>query len=195
MILLYPGSFDPVTLGHVDIASRGAQLASRLIVSVLDNPNKNNLFSVQERVQFLRNVFRGYDNIEVDSFSGLLAEYALLKGAKAILRGLRIPDDFEVESRYAAYNRMLSGAAQGGIETVFISASPALSYLSSSIVREAAAHIYAGDLFKTGDLALKTMVPPEVYVALKEKYKCEDSQSEFLHQPISAAAERRHGLK
>lgn len=173
MILIYPGSFDPVTYGHADIALRGAKLASRLIISVLDNPNKKNLFSVEERLGFLREMVgnSGCTNIEVDSFSGLLAEYAYAKCANAILRGLRNSGDFEVEARYAAYNRVLSGNDQsstGGIETIFIPASPSLSYISSSVVREAALHIYSGSF---GHDALGAMVSPAVCAALKQKIK------------------------
>ena len=156
MILLYPGSFDPVTLGHVDIARRGAKLASRLVVAVVENPNKKTLFTLEERLALLREEFCGCENIEVDAFSGLLAEYAGAKGADAILRGLRTPGDFESEGRYAVYNRML-----GNVETIFLPASPELSYISSSIVREASAY--------TDDSAFDKMVSPAVRAALKEK--------------------------
>jgi len=171
MTLLYPGSFDPVTYGHIDIALRGAKLASRLIVSVVANPNKSSLFSVEERMRFLREAFQNHAHIEMDSFSGLLAEYAAIKGATAILRGLRTAADFETESRYAAYNRMLSAKEDSEkIDTVFIAASPKLSHVSSSIVREAAAHIYVGHAFEPGDIALAAMVMPSVRMALRNKY-------------------------
>lgn len=156
MVLLYPGSFDPVTLGHLDIALRGAKLASRLIVAVLENPNKSTLFTMEERLALLRGEFCGVGNIEVDAFSGLLADYAAAVGADAILRGLRGPGDFESEGRYAVYNRML-----GSLETVFLPASPELSYISSSIVREASAY--------TDSPAFNKMVSPAVRTALQSK--------------------------
>lgn len=172
MILLYPGSFDPVTNGHIDIALRGVKLAKELIVSVVDNPNKNSFFSVDERKSLLKNAFHGYDNIEIESFSGLLADYARTKGVTAILRGLRTPADFEAESRYAIYNKMLSTERMNeieanGIETIFITASPNLSYISSSIVREAAMYIYKNDT--NSKTALETMVPTDVITALERK--------------------------
>ena len=171
MTLLYPGSFDPITYGHIDIALRGAKLASRLIVSIVANPNKKSLFSIDERAEFLREAFQNQPNIEIDSFHGLLAEYATIKGATAILRGLRTAADFETESRYAVYNRMLSAVEESEkIDTVFIAANPKLSFVSSSIVKEAAAHIYANRIFEPGDLALDAMIMPSVREALKYKY-------------------------
>ena len=161
MILIYPGSFDPVTLGHMDIAERGARLATRLIVAVLDNPNKKPLFCSEERVALLQESLGHVKNIEIDRFSGLLAEYATQKNAAAILRGLRSPGDFETEARYAAYNKLLSNA---GLETVFIPASPPLSYISSSIVREAAFHI-------SNNSALCNMVTPHVQAALETRIR------------------------
>ena len=159
MTLIYPGSFDPVTLGHIDIALRGANIASQLIVAVLDNPNKKPMFSTAERVDFLQDALGHIKNIRVDAFSGLLVEYAQQQSATAILRGLRSPADFESEGRYATCNRLLS---QNSIETIFISASPSLSFISSSIVREAA--FYIGSLDES---ALDSMVTPKVLDALK----------------------------
>jgi len=169
MILLYPGSFDPVTEGHIDIAVRGAAFADRLIIAVLDNPNKKTLFSVTERADFLRSVFYAKDKnfkaeIEVDSFTGLLAEYAGSRRVDAILRGVRSPGDFETEYRYAAFNRALSD----GIETIYLPASPALSHISSSIVREAAMYVYSSG---SEDTAIDLMVPPAVRDALENRFK------------------------
>ena len=163
MTLIYPGSFDPVTLGHIDIAMRGAKIASRVIVAVLGNTNKQPLFSVAERMAFLQDVLSHVNNIEIDSFSGLLAAYAQRKHATAILRGLRSPGDFESEARYAASNRLLS---QNNLETIFIPASPSLSFISSSIVREAAFYISNPD-----ESALRSMVTPTVQDALKKRFK------------------------
>ena len=164
MTLIYPGSFDPVTLGHIDIALRGAKMATRLIVAVLDNPNKKSLLSTEERVALLQDTLGNVGNIEVDSFCGLLAEYAKQKGVTAILRGLRSPGDFESEARYSVYNRLFSG----DIETIFIPASPSLSFISSSIVREAAFHIFTSNLDES---ALYNMVSKNVLDALKRQFK------------------------
>jgi len=164
MTLIYPGSFDPVTLGHIDIATRGAKIASHLIVAVLDNTNKKPLFSTDERIAFLQDALGHISNIQIDSFSGLLAEYAKLKSATAILRGARTPTDFESEARYSVYNRMLSN----DIETILLPASPSLSYISSSIVREAAFHISTNSL---NESVLCNMVTMNVLNALKKLYK------------------------
>ena len=157
MILLYPGSFDPVTFGHIDIAMRGAKLAHKLVVGVLDNHNKHALFTVMERLMFFNEAFQGDENIEVGSFSGLLTEYATQIGADAILRGIRTSGDFETEARYATNN-----LAIGGIETVFVPSNPQLSHISSSIVKEIA-------MFSQGNQALEAMVPPLVYKELNDK--------------------------
>ena len=164
MTLIYPGSFDPVTLGHTDIAIRGAKIATRLIVAVLDNTNKQPLFSTAERIALLQDTLGHIRNIEVDSFSGLLAEYTKRKHATAILRGLRGPGDLESEARYATCNSLLSS---NNIETIFITASPSLSFISSSIVREAAFHISTSNL---DDSALRNMVSPSVQDALKKRF-------------------------
>ena len=158
MTLIYPGSFDPVTLGHIDIALRGAHMATKLIVAVLDNTNKKPLFSTGERVAFLQDALGHVPNIEIDSFSGLLVAYAAKKSATAILRGLRSPGDYESEARYAASNRLLS---RGKLDTIFISESPSLSFISSSIVREAAFHIGS-----VKESALGQMVSPKVLESL-----------------------------
>jgi len=165
LTLIYPGSFDPVTLGHVDIAIRAAAIATRLVVAVLENPHKTPLFSTERRVALLQDALGHVSNIEIDSFSGLLAEYAQYKadGTTAIVRGLRTPGDFESEARYATYNVKLSG----GIETIFIPASPSLSYIASSIVREAAFHIYSN---KSDDVALRNMVSSKVQSALRARF-------------------------
>lgn len=172
MNLIYPGSFDPVTLGHIDIASRGAKLATRLIVAVLDNINKKSFLTIEERISLLRHEFAHIPNIEVASFSGLLAEYAQKNNATAILRGIRGASDFESEARYAANNWVLSSHADSdgsfrGIETIFVTANPYISYISSTIVREAAFHIYSNNLC---DKALLNMVTPNVQAKLRKQY-------------------------
>jgi len=163
MTLIYPGSFDPVTLGHIDIAIRGAKIANRLIVAVLDNTNKQPLFTTTERIAFLQDALGHVNNIAIDSFSGLLVKYAKRAHATAILRGLRNLSDFESEARYAACNHLLS---QNNLETIFISASPSFSFISSSIVREAAFHISNLD-----ESALGNMVTPSVQDALKKRFQ------------------------
>ncbi|MCL2189016.1 MAG: pantetheine-phosphate adenylyltransferase [Defluviitaleaceae bacterium] len=162
MIALYAGSFDPVTLGHIDIITRGAHLATRLIVAVADNPHKMPLFSVQERIALLRDALHGIE-VEITAFSGLLAEYARQRNVTAILRGLRDGDDFASERRYAWHNQLFDG----NIETIFLPASPALSMVSSRMVREAAQLIVRAGL---NDSALDALVPPNVCTALREKF-------------------------
>jgi len=166
MTLIYPGSFDPVTAGHIDIAHRASKLTHRLIIAVLENPNKETIFSTKERILFLKEAFKN-ENIEIDSFSGLLAEYAKRKKADAILRGLRTSEDFEHENKYAACNNALSKAFGNNIETIFIPASPALTHVSSTIIREAAAHIYKSNL---DDLFIAELVPSSARAALRNKY-------------------------
>ena len=189
MTLIYPGTFDPVTLGHLDIALRGAKIASRLIVAVLSNPHKTPTFSVQERVEFLKGELGSVNNIEIDSFSGLLAEYAKTKCATAIVRGLRSSADFDAEVNYATLNRLLSADkenhakrafdyqrnlqffTEGGIETIYIPANPAYSFISSSAVREISSYIYTSSL---SDTALSNLVTSTVQKALEKRFKNQD---------------------
>lgn len=129
-----PGSFDPATNGHLDIIERASKLFDKVIVAVLNNPKKKSLFSVEERVDILRKVCAYMKNVEVDSFSGLLTEYANEKKADAIVKGLRAVSDFEYELQMALMNKKLNPE----VETVFIMTSSRYSYLSSSIVKEVA---------------------------------------------------------
>jgi len=131
---LCPGTFDPVTNGHLDIIERAAQRFEALVVAVLDNPSKHPLFSVEERVSQLKEVTQLLANVEVDSFSGLLVEYATRKGASVVVKGLRAITDFEYEIQMAQMNHRL-----GGLETLFMTTSPQWSFLSSSLVKEVAA--------------------------------------------------------
>jgi pantetheine-phosphate adenylyltransferase len=163
VIALYPGSFDPVTLGHTDVICRVAKIADRLIVAVAENPYKTPLFTAAERVELLQHALHGVPGVEVTAFSGLLAEYAQKCNATAIIRGLRDGEDFINEARYAWHNRLFDG----GIETLFFPADPAFSPISSRIVKEAAAHIYPAGL---GDDVLRRLVPENVCTALKKKY-------------------------
>jgi pantetheine-phosphate adenylyltransferase len=133
-VAIYPGSFDPITLGHLDIIKRGDQLFDRVIVVVLSNPNKQPLFTVAKRIEQIKQCTAGLSNIEVDSFVGLTVEYAKLRKAKVLLRGLRVLSDFEKELQMAHTNETLWAE----IETVFLATAKDYSFLSSSVVKEIA---------------------------------------------------------
>jgi pantetheine-phosphate adenylyltransferase len=131
---IYPGSFDPPTNGHCDIIRRAGRLFDHLIVAVAINPTKIAFFSVEERVEMLREIVRDYENIEVDNFEGLLVEYAEKAGAVAIIRGLRALSDFEYEFELALMNRHLNSA----VDTIFMMTDEHYSFIRSSLVREVA---------------------------------------------------------
>lgn len=141
-IAVYPGSFDPVTLGHIDIISRSAKLFDKLIVGVLVNSSKIPLFSAEERVNMLRDIVSGYPNVEVRSFDGLLVEFARMCNATAVVRGLRAVTDFEYELQMSQTNRIIAP----GIDTIFLTTNLNYAYLSSSVVKEVAR--YGGDISK-----------------------------------------------
>ncbi|MGH2654433.1 MAG: pantetheine-phosphate adenylyltransferase [Actinomycetota bacterium] len=151
---LCPGTFDPATNGHVDIVQRAAALFDRVVVAVVENPGKEPLFSVAERVEMLREALSGLDNVEVESFSGLLVDHARSRGVGVIVKGLRAVSDFDYELQMAQMNRRL-----GEMETCFVPTSPRWSYLSSSLVKEVAG--YGGDV--------SGLVPDHVLSRLKEK--------------------------
>ncbi len=132
-IAVYPGSFDPVTMGHLDIILRSASLFDKLVVGVLCNVNKKNMFSTEERVNMISKLVEKYDNIEVVSFEGLLVDFMEKIGSQIIVKGLRIGIDFDYELQMAHLNRKLSNEK---IETVLMMANPKYSYISSSSVRE-----------------------------------------------------------
>ena len=155
VIAIYPGSFDPITNGHLDLIDRGAKLFGKLTVSVLGNDAKQPLFTVEERVEMLREVVHGYPNVEVASFDGLLVDYAFQKGATVLLRGIRAISDYEYELQMALMNRRL----RPGIETVFLMAGEEYSFISSRLVKEV---IRLG-----GNIA--GLVPPTVEVRLKHR--------------------------
>ncbi len=134
MIAIYPGSFDPITFGHLDIITRGSELFEQVIVAVLCNPSKQPLFSVEKRIEQIRYCTQNLPNVEIDSFTGLTVTYAKLKSAKVLLRGLRVLSDFEKELQMAHTNKTL----QGEIETVFLATAKEYSFLSSSVVKEIA---------------------------------------------------------
>lgn len=141
MKAVYPGSFDPMTYGHMDIIKRASAIFDELTVSVLNNVNKKALFSVEERVEILKEATKDLSNVKIDSFSGLLIDYASAKDIHVVVRGLRAITDFEYELQTAQTNRMLS---KGSLDTVFLTTSLEYAYLSSSSVKEIAA--FGGDI-------------------------------------------------
>jgi pantetheine-phosphate adenylyltransferase len=134
-VAIYPGSFDPLTNGHVDIIQRGARLFDRIVVAILRNAEKRPLFTVEERLALIRETFASDPRVEVDSFEGLLVDYASARQACAIVRGLRAVSDFEYEMQMALMNRHL----QSAVETVFMMPAEQYSYVSSRLVKEVAA--------------------------------------------------------
>jgi pantetheine-phosphate adenylyltransferase len=134
VIAIYPGSFDPLTNGHLDLIERGAKIFDELIVAILRNPEKEPLFSLEERLEMIRAMTRERENVRVDSFDGLMVDYALKVGATAVLRGIRAISDYEYELQMALMNRKL----EPRLETVFMMPAETYSYLSSRLVREVA---------------------------------------------------------
>ena len=155
---LYPGSFDPMTLGHLDIIKRASSMFDELIVAVLDNSQKSPLFSAAERAKILREATKDMANVRVDTFSGLTVDYCIANDLHIMVRGLRAVTDFEYELQIAQTNRKIS---DNRVDTVFLTTDLQYSYLSSSTVKEIAK--YGGDVSHS--------VPPYVEAALKEKYK------------------------
>jgi pantetheine-phosphate adenylyltransferase len=132
-VAIYPGSFDPVTNGHIDIVERGLKLFDKIIVSILHNPKKDYLFPLEERLEMLKDCMKKFKGVEIDSFDGLLVDYAASRKAHAILRGLRAMSDFEYEFQMALMNRRLNRE----VETVFLMTGLRWIYTSSSIIKEA----------------------------------------------------------
>jgi pantetheine-phosphate adenylyltransferase len=155
LVAVYPGSFDPVTNGHLDLIRRSAKLVDRLIVAVLNNTSKQPLFSLEDRKLMLRDATAGLADIEVDSFDGLLVDYAEQRGAQAIVRGIRAISDYESEMQMALLNRHL----RPGTETIFLMAAEEYSFISSRMIKEV---IKLG-----GDVS--QFVPPSVFVRLSAK--------------------------
>ena len=154
-LAVYPGSFDPLTNGHVDIIERGTHLFDRIIVAILINVEKSPLFSMQERVDIVREVFKGHPNVEVDTFEGLLVDYVAARKADVIVRGLRALSDFETEFQMALMNRRLSP----DIETVFMMPAEQYTYISSRLIKE---------VFSLGG-QVRGLVPEIVESRLKQK--------------------------
>jgi len=155
-VAIYPGTFDPVTLGHLDVIERALQLFDNVIVAVTTKPGKEPLFSLQERVKLLRDATKGLGNVEIDSFSGLLVDYSKKRNVRVILRGLRQLSDFETEFQQATVNRKLTPE----IETVFVVTNPKYFYLNSSMVKEIASLNGKVNCF----------VPKQVEDALRKKF-------------------------
>ena len=160
---IYPGSFDPVTLGHIDVIERASKLFDHLIIGVLNNSSKTPLFSVEERVNMLREVTKEFPNVEVQSFDGLTVEFAKNCGARAVVRGLRAITDFEYELQIAQLNHVISP----DIDTVFLTTNLKYAYLSSSSVKEVAA--YGGDISHFVTPYVEEQVHNKVIVKNKRK--------------------------
>jgi len=156
-LAVYPGSFDPLTNGHVDIIERGTHLFDKIIVAILVNIEKSPLFTMEERVDILREVFKGRPNVEVDTFEGLLVDYVAGRQADVIVRGLRALSDFETEFQMALMNRRLSP----DIETVFMMPAEKYTYISSRLIKE---------VFSLGG-QVRGLVPEIVESRLREKQK------------------------
>lgn len=153
---VYPGSFDPITYGHIDIIQRGTPIFDQITVAVLINPAKKSLFSIEERIDLIKEATQHIPNVQVESFEGLLVDYMRHNKANVIIKGLRAVSDFEYELQMASINRRLNS----DIETFFMMTSNNYSFLSSSIVKDVAQH--------DGDVS--ELVPPVVVKALKAKY-------------------------
>jgi pantetheine-phosphate adenylyltransferase len=157
VVAIYPGSFDPLTNGHLDLIERGSKIFDDLIVAILSNPDKEPLFTLEERTEMLRAMTRQWPNVSVDSFHGLLVEYARQKGAHAVLRGIRAISDYEYELQMALMNRKL----EPQLETVFMMPAEQYSYISSRLVKE---------VFHLGG-SVKELVPEVVEAKLHAKVK------------------------
>lgn len=156
-IAVYPGTFDPVTHGHVDLVERSLRMFDKVIVAVAANPGKKPLFSLEERIALFRSVLKGKRNVEIEGFDCLLVDYMKQKKAVGLIRGLRAVSDFEYELQLALMNRRLDST----VETVFMMPSEEYSFITSTIVKEAAS--YGGDV--------SSLAPPVVVRKLKEKFR------------------------
>jgi pantetheine-phosphate adenylyltransferase len=163
VVAIYPGSFDPLTNGHVDIIQRGSRFFDRIVIAVLVNMEKTPLFTVPERVDIAREVFRDWPNVEVDTFDGLLVEYARRRHASVIVRGLRAVSDFEFEMQMALMNRRLSPE----VETIFMMPAEPYTYVSSRLVKEVVA--LGG--------SVHGLVPETVERRLREKKRARETTS------------------
>jgi len=160
---IYPGSFDPITNGHIDIILRGATIFPRILIAVLENPKKETLFSVEERIEIIGEIFKDHPEVEVKAFTGLLVEFAKKNDARIVIRGLRAVSDFEYEFQMALMNKKLSSE----LETFFIMPSAKYAFLSSSLVKE---------VFGLGG-CVSGIVPPTVEARLSEKFRSRGKSS------------------
>jgi pantetheine-phosphate adenylyltransferase len=157
LVAIYPGSFDPITNGHLDLIDRASRLVDRLVVSILRNDSKQPLFSVQDRLELVSEAIQPYPNVEVDSFDGLLVDHASARGATLIIRGIRAISDYEYELQMALMNRRL----RPEIETMFLMAGEAYSFVSSQLVKE---------VIRLGG-RISDLVPPPVEQRLKRRFQ------------------------
>jgi pantetheine-phosphate adenylyltransferase len=167
VIAIYPGSFDPITNGHLDLIQRGSRMFDRLVVSILRNDAKQALFSVEERSEMLREVVQVYPNVAVDSFEGLLVEHAAAQSATVLLRGIRAISDYEYELQMALMNRRL----RPDIETVFLMANESYSFISSRLVKE---------VFGLGG-SITGLVPPTVEQRLRRRMSNSKKKTKGAH--------------
>ncbi|MFA6233085.1 MAG: pantetheine-phosphate adenylyltransferase [Bacteroidota bacterium] len=155
-IAVYPGSFDPITFGHIDVLERAIEIFDHVIITVAINSSKQPIFSTEERIALIKDATAGYPNVEVDTFEGLIVDYACRKQASALVRGLRALSDFEYEFQMALMNRKLASE----IATVFLMPNEKYTYLNSSIVRELARH----------RTSVADFVPENVRIALENRF-------------------------
>jgi len=188
VIAIYPGSFDPPTNGHLDLIERGSKIFDELVVAILRNPEKETLFTLSERRKMLRTLTARYGNVQVDTFEGLLVDYATRHHAQAVLRGIRAISDYEYELQMALMNRKLAPA----VETVFMMPAEAYSYLSSRLVKEIA---------RLGG-SIQSLVPELVQQRLQEKIRREPqrfamapSAEEGINSAPAASAASSSGRK
>ncbi len=155
-VVIYPGTFDPITNGHISVVSRALKIFDRLVIAILNNPNKLPLFSMEERIHMIREVLKDQRHVEVDSFNGLLVDYVIQKKTNVVIRGLRALSDFEYEFQMALMNRKLNREVQ----SIFLMTDYKWFYTSSTIIKEAAS--LGGDV--------SGLVPPIVCKKMKEKF-------------------------
>jgi len=160
---IYPGSFDPITNGHIDIILRGATIFPHVMIAVLENPKKETLFSVRERIEIIGEIFKDHPEVEVKAFRGLLVEFAKKNDARIVIRGLRAVSDFEYEFQMALMNKKLNSE----LETFFVMPSAKYTFLSSSLVKE---------VFALGG-CVSDLVPPIVEARLREKFRSRGESS------------------
>ena len=155
-IAVYPGTFDPITNGHLSIVNRALKIFDKLIIAILNNPQKEPLFSIEERISMIKDVLKSKSNIEVDVFDGLLVDYVIKKKSNVVLRGIRALSDFEYEFQMALMNRKLNR----NVQSIFLMTDYKCFYISSTIIKESAS--FNGDI--------SWLVPPSVCRKLKEKF-------------------------